>query len=79
MNDTMTQGLNSSFDNLSTAVESYTNIPFNSSMWSAGSLMHSHGKRTKCRDYQCVGHKEKILASRRRKNKAAKKARKKNR
>ena len=57
----------------------YTNIPFNSSMWSAGSLMYSHGKRTKSRGYQNIGHKEKVVASRRKKNKHAKKARKKNR
>ena len=56
----------------------YTNIPFNSSMWSAGSLMYGHGKRTKCRGYQNKGHKEKVIASRRKKNKAARKARKKN-
>ena len=78
MSDTMTQGLNGS-DNLSTVTDSYYTNPYNSSMWTAGSLMYSRGKRTKCRDYQCVGHKEKVLASRRRKNKAAKKARKKNR
>ena len=78
MSDTMTQGLNSS-DTLSTVIDSYYTNHYISSMWSAGSLMYSHGKRTKSRNYQCVGHKEKVLASRRRKNKAAKKARKKNR
>ena len=41
----------------------------NSSMWSAGSLMFSPGRRTKSRDYQNKGHKEKVIASRRKKNK----------
>ena len=36
-------------------------------------------KRTKYRGYQKAGHKEKVIASRRRKDKASKQARKKNR
>ena len=76
MEDTMT---NFNTNSLADTTDNYTNIPFNSSMWSAGSLMFSHGRRTKSRGYQNKGHKEKVIASRRKKNKNAKKARKKNR
>lgn len=78
MEDTTTT-TNFSTNSLAETTDNYTNIPFDSSMWSAGSLMSSHGRRTKSRDYQNKGHKEKVIASRRKKNKNAKKARKKNR
>ena len=76
MEDTMT---NFNTNSLADTTDNYTNIPFDTSMWSAGSLMSSHGRRTKSRDYQNKGHKEKVIASRRRKNKAAKIARRKHR
>lgn len=45
--------------------------------WSAAQLPEPH--RCKWRDEQRIGHRNKILASRRKKNKNAKKARKRNR
>ena len=79
MLDTSTQGLNG-MDNLSTAMDSYSNVPFDLGMWSAPIDRYTmNRKRTKYRGYQNKGHKEKVVASRRRKNKLAKKARKRNR
>lgn len=82
MLDTSTQGLNG-VDNLSTAMDSFTNIPFDRGMWNVPmgfiDRYTMNRKRIKFRDYQNKGHKEKVVASRRRKNKLAKKARKRNR
>ena len=75
MEDTMTT-TNLNTNSLADTFDNYSNIPVNSSMWSAGSLMFSRGRRTKSRDYQNKGHKEKVIASRRKKNKNARKARK---
>ena len=60
--------------------EMTTQVPFDTSLWAAPMSWYiGKDKRNKLREYQNKGHKEKVIASRRKKSKAAKKARKKNR
>lgn len=79
MEDTMTT-TNFNTNSLADTTDNYTNIPFDRGMWSAPIDRYTmNRKRTKSRGYQNKGHKEKVIASRRKKNKNAKKARKRNR